>query len=189
MVPVLRLPSAKLTERAAEYLIEAGFPAIEITMTTPGAVEVIARLRERCLVGAGTVLDLNVARRCLGAGAQFLVSPCLVEGLADAAHAAGAAALIGGYTPGEVLAARRAGADIVKIFPASSGGPAHLAAIQAVYPDLPLCPTGGVTAENMGEYFKAGARLVGIGNAIVPVPALQSGERDAVISHARKFLP
>jgi 2-dehydro-3-deoxyphosphogluconate aldolase/(4S)-4-hydroxy-2-oxoglutarate aldolase len=177
-----------LTERAAEYLLEAGFPAIEVTLTTPDAVEVIARLRGRCLVGAGTVLDLAAARRCLEAGAQFLVSPCLVEGLADAAHEKGAAALIGGYTPGEVLAAQRAGADIVKIFPASSGGPAHLAAIQAVYPDLKLCPTGGVTADNMAEYFKAGARLVGVGNAIVPLPALQSGERAAVIAHARKFL-
>ena len=188
VVPVLRLPSAKLTERAAEILLEAGFNAIEITLTTPGAVEVIAHLKDRCLVGAGTVLDLAAAKRCLDAGAQFLVSPCLVEGLADAAHAAGRAALIGGYTPGEVLAAKRAGADIVKIFPASSGGPAHLAAIQAVYPDLKLCPTGGVTAENMGEYFKAGAALVGVGNAIVPIEPLRRDDRDAVKAHAAKYL-
>jgi 2-dehydro-3-deoxyphosphogluconate aldolase/(4S)-4-hydroxy-2-oxoglutarate aldolase len=188
VVPVLRLPSAKLTERAVDYLLEAGFKAIEITLTTPGAVDVIARLRERCLVGAGTVLDLKAARRCLAAGAQFLVSPCKVGGLAEAAHAADAAALIGGFTPGEVLEARRAGADIIKIFPASSGGPAHLAAIQAVFPDVLLCPTGGVTAQNMPDYFKAGARLVGVGNAIVPVPALQSGDRDAVVAHAKQFL-
>jgi len=188
VIPVLRLPSAKLTERAVDYLLEAGFKAIEITLTTPGAVDVIARLRERCLVGAGTVLDLKAARRCLDAGAQFLVSPCMVGGLAEAAHAAEAAALIGGFTPGEVLEARRAGADIIKIFPASSGGPAHLAAIQAVFPDALLCPTGGVTAENMADYFKAGARLVGVGNAIVPVPALQGGDREAVIAHAKKYL-
>ena len=188
VVPVLRLPSAKLTERAAEILLEAGFGAIEITLTTPGAVEVIGHLKDRCLVGAGTVLDLAAARRCLDAGAQFLVSPCLVEGLADVAHAADKAALIGGYTPGEVLAAKRAGADIVKIFPASSGGPAHLAAIQAVYPDLKLCPTGGVTAGNMGEYFKAGAALVGVGNAIVPIEPLRRDERDAVKAHAAKYL-
>jgi len=188
VVPVLRLPSAKLTERAAECLLDAGFTAIEITLTTPGALELIARLRERCVVGAGTVLDLAAARRCLDAGAQFLVSPCLVDGLAEAAHAAQRAALIGGYTPTEILAARRAGADIVKVFPAASGGPAHLAALHSVYPDLKLCPTGGVTAENMGEYFQAGAALVGVGNAIVPIEPLRRDERDVVRAHAGKFL-
>ena len=134
------------------------------------------------------MLDLPTARRCLDAGAQFLVSPCLVDGLAQAAHEAGRAALIGGYTPGEVLAARRAGADIVKVFPASSGGPAHLAAIHAVFPDIPLCPTGGVTAANMDDYFKAGATLAGVGNAIVPLAALERGDRAAVKAHAAAYL-
>lgn len=188
VVPVLRLPSAKLTERAAECLLEAGFAAIEITMTTPGAVDLIARLRERCVVGAGTVLDAAAAARCLDAGARFLVSPCVIEDLPSLAHQAGAACLLAGYTPGEVLAARRAGADIVKVFPASSGGPAHLAAIHSVYPEIKLCPTGGVTAENMGEYFNAGAALVGVGNAIVPIEPLRRDEREAVRAHAGKFL-
>jgi 2-dehydro-3-deoxyphosphogluconate aldolase/(4S)-4-hydroxy-2-oxoglutarate aldolase len=168
--------------------VEAGFPAIEITLTTAGAIDLIARLKGRCLVGAGTVLDLVAARRCLDAGAGFLVSPCVVKDLPALAREARAVSMLAGFTPGEVLAAHREGADIVKIFPASSGGPAHLAAIQAVYPDLKLCPTGGVTADNMAEYFKAGARLVGVGNAIVPLPALQRGERAAVIAHARRFL-
>jgi 2-dehydro-3-deoxyphosphogluconate aldolase/(4S)-4-hydroxy-2-oxoglutarate aldolase len=188
VVPVLRLPSAKLTERAAEYLVEAGFPAIEITMTTPGAVEVIAHLKDRCLVGAGTVLNLKVARRCVDAGARFLVAPCMVEELPSLAREAGAASLLAGFTPGEVLAAHREGADIVKVFPASSGGPAHLAAIRSVYPDIKLCPTGGVTAENMDEYFRAGATLVGVGNAILPLEALKKGERDAVKAHAGQYL-
>jgi len=188
VVPVLRLPSAKLTERAAEYLVEAGFPAIEITLTTPGAVEVIAHLKDRCLVGAGTVLDLKAARRCVEAGARFLVAPCMVEELPALAREAGAASLLAGFTPGEVLAAHREGADIVKLFPASSGGPAHLAAIRSVYPDIKLCPTGGVTAENMHEYFRAGASLVGVGNAILLIDALKRGERDAVLAHAAKFL-
>ena len=188
VVPVLRLPSAKLTERAAEYLVEAGFPAIEITMTTPGAVDLIARLKDRCLVGAGTVLDLAAAKRCLDAGARFLVSPVVVKDLPALAREAGAASLLAGFTPAEVLAAHREGADIVKLFPAASGGPAHLAAIHSVYPEIKLCPTGGVNAENMAEYFKAGARLVGVGNAIVPLPALQSGDREAVLAHARRFL-
>lgn len=192
VIPVLRLDSAELTALAADCLVEAGFDAVEITMTTPGAVGLIrdlrARLGTRCLVGAGTVLDLGAARQCIDAGAQFLVSPCVVPGLAAAAHASGRAALIGGYTPTEVLAAHREGADIVKVFPASSGGPAHLGAIHAVYPDVPLCPTGGVGLENMGEYFKAGASVVGVGNAIVPLQALKDGDREMVISHAAKFL-
>jgi 2-dehydro-3-deoxyphosphogluconate aldolase / (4S)-4-hydroxy-2-oxoglutarate aldolase len=188
VVPVLRLPSAKLTERAVEFLLEAGFGAVEITMTTPGAVELIARLKERCLVGAGTVLDLAAAKRCLDAGASFLVSPCVVKDLPALAREAGAASLLAGFTPGEVLAAHREGADIVKLFPASSGGPAHLAAIRSVYPDIKLCPTGGVTAENMDEYFAAGATLVGVGNAILPLEALKKGEREAVKAHAGKYL-
>jgi 2-dehydro-3-deoxyphosphogluconate aldolase/(4S)-4-hydroxy-2-oxoglutarate aldolase len=188
VVPVLRLPSAKLTERAADYLVEAGFPAIEITMTTPGAVEVIAHLKDRCLVGAGTVLDLKSARRCVDAGARFLVAPCMVEELPALAREAGAASLLAGFTPGEVFAAQREGADIVKLFPASSGGPAHLAAIKSVFPTLRLCPTGGVTAENMGEYFQAGAALVGVGNAILPIEALKQGDRSAVLAHAAKYL-
>src|SRR5208282_3490521 len=118
-------------------------------------VELIAELRARMdpgtTVGAGTVLDLDSADRCIAAGADFLVSPCLVSGMAARAHAAGIIALIGGYTPGEVLAASREGADIVKVFPASSGGPAHLAAIHAVFPQIALCPTGGVSLANMKD--------------------------------------
>lgn len=192
VIPVLRLDSAELTGLAAECLVEAGFDSLEITMTTPGAVGLVrdlrARLGTRCMVGAGTVLDLHSARQCIDSGAQFLVSPCVVPGLAAAAHASGRAALIGGFTPTEVLAAHREGADIVKVFPASSGGPAHLGALHAVYPDIPLCPTGGVGLENMGAFFKAGAAVVGIGNAIVPLQALQDGDRAAVIAHAAKFL-
>lgn len=185
VVPVLRLASAELTERAAECLGEAGFSILEITMTTPGALGLIRRLGN---AGAGTVLDLDTARRCIDAGAQFLVSPCLVPGLAEAAHAAGRLALIGGYTPGEVLAAHREGADIVKVFPAASGGPAHLKALHAVFPDIPLCPTGGVNAANLKDWFSAGAVIVGVGNDIVDANALAAGSRAAVIAHAKRFL-
>jgi 2-dehydro-3-deoxyphosphogluconate aldolase/(4S)-4-hydroxy-2-oxoglutarate aldolase len=188
VVPVLRLPSAKLTERAVEHLLEVGFPAVEITMTTPGAVDLIARLKDRCLVGAGTVLDLAAAKRCLDAGARFLVSPCVVKDLPAVAREAGAASLLAGFTPAEVLDAHREGADIVKLFPASSGGPAHLAAIRSVFPDIKLCPTGGVSAENMDEYFRAGATLVGVGNAILPLEALKKGDGEAVKAHAAGFL-
>jgi 2-dehydro-3-deoxyphosphogluconate aldolase / (4S)-4-hydroxy-2-oxoglutarate aldolase len=185
VIPVLRLASAELTERAALFLQEAGFATVEITMTTPGAIELIRKTKN---AGAGTVLDLDTAQRCIDAGAQFLVSPCLVPGMAKLARAAGRLALIGGFTPGEILAAHREGADIVKLFPASTGGPEHLRAIHAVFPEIPLCPTGGVSLENMKSYFSAGAALVGVGNNIVDQKALAAGDRAAVVARARRFL-
>jgi 2-dehydro-3-deoxyphosphogluconate aldolase/(4S)-4-hydroxy-2-oxoglutarate aldolase len=185
VIPVLRLASAELTERAIHFLREAGFGIIEITMTTPGALELI---RKAGNVGAGTVLDLDTARRCLDAGAQFLVSPCLVPGMAKLAHDAGRLALIGGFTPGEIQAAHREGADIVKLFPSSTGGPEHLRSIHAIFPDIPLCPTGGVSLENMRKYFEAGAVVVGVGNNIVDPKALAAGDRAGVVAHARRFL-
>jgi len=187
VVPVLRLASAELTGRAVFYLQEAGFGTVEITMTIPGAIELIRNLKG-LTVGAGTVLDLDTAQRCLDAGARFLVSPCLVPGMADLAHAAGCVALIGGFTPGEILAAHREGADIVKVFPASTGGPEHLRAIHAVFPDIALCPTGGISLQNMQAYFDAGAVMVGIGNNILDQKALAAGDRRRVIAHARQFI-
>jgi 2-dehydro-3-deoxyphosphogluconate aldolase/(4S)-4-hydroxy-2-oxoglutarate aldolase len=190
VVPVLRLDSARATYDAVDALREAGFTTFEITLTTPGASDVIRELARdpALLVGAGTVLDPDAAARCLDAGARFLVSPCLIGGLATAAHDRGAAALIGGWTPGEILAAHREGADVVKVFPASSGGPSHLAGIHAVFPDIRLCPTGGVNAQNMRDYFKAGAAFVGVGNNIVDAQALASGDRARVVAHAKAFL-
>jgi len=185
VVPVLRLASAELTARAIECLREAGFGLVEVTMTTPGALEILAGTKD---AGAGTVLDLDTARRCIDAGARFLVSPCVVPGLARLAHEAGRLALVGGFTPGEILAAHREGADIVKLFPASSGGPQHLRAIHAVFPDIALCPTGGVSLNNMADYFAAGASLVGVGNDIVDPKALAANDRAKVVAHARRFL-
>jgi 2-dehydro-3-deoxyphosphogluconate aldolase/(4S)-4-hydroxy-2-oxoglutarate aldolase len=192
IVPVLRLSSSEATERAVDCLLDAGFSTIEITMTTPGAVELIARLAKRLapevIVGAGTVLDRSTAKHCIEAGARFLVSPCFVPGIAALAHAASGAALIGAFTPSEVRAAHREGADVVKIFPASSGGPEHLRAIHAVFPDVALCPTGGVSLENKQAYFAAGAAFVGVGNNIIDQPALAAGDLARVIAHARRFI-
>ena len=190
VVPVLRLVSAEKTERAVQCLLSAGFSTVEITLTVPGALELIERIARRAelLVGAGTVRDLDAARRCLDAGARFLVSPCVVPGMAAAAHAAGCAALAGGFTPGEILAAHRDGADIVKVFPASTGGPAHVRAIHSVFPDIALCPTGGVTLQNFEAYFAAGAALVGVGNDILDHAALDAGDAGRAAAHARRFL-
>ena len=190
VVPVLRLPSSGDTERAVDCLAEAGFRIFEITLTTPGAIALIDRLARRAdwLVGAGTVLDHAAARACVDAGAQFLVSPCVVPSVARIAHDADRPALIGGFSPGEILAAHREGADIVKVFPALTGGPEHLRAVHAVFPDIRLCPTGGVSLQNMDGYFAAGAALVGVGNNIVDQHALAAGDRARVITHARRFL-
>jgi 2-dehydro-3-deoxyphosphogluconate aldolase/(4S)-4-hydroxy-2-oxoglutarate aldolase len=192
IIPVLRLADAAITERAFDALLKAGFSAIEITMTVPGAVGLIDRLAEQAdphvLIGAGTVLDLDTARRCIDAGARFLVSPCVVPGMGRMAHAAGCALLQGGFTPGEILAAQREGADIVKVFPASTGGPGHVRALHAVFPDIILCPTGGVSLQNIEAYFAAGAAVVGVGNEIVDRRALAAGDAASVIAHARGFL-
>lgn len=192
VVPVLRLPVRERAESAIDCLIEAGFGTVEITLTTPGALQLIRDLRARSprdfMVGAGTVLDLDSARACLDAGADYLVSPAYVAGLAELAHEGQRAALIGGFTPGEVLSAWRAGADVVKVFPASTGGPSHLSAIHAVYPEIPLCPTGGVSTANLLDYLRAGARFVGVGNNVIDQAALAAGDRAQVMRHARSFL-
>lgn len=192
LLPVLRFRSRKDAETAIECLIEAGFRTVELTLTMPGAIELIGSLRRRSnadfLVGAGTVLELGSAQACLDAGADYLVSPCLVPGMAALAAAAGRIALTGGFTPAEVLTAWREGAAAVKVFPASTGGPSHLAALHAVFPDIPLCPTGGVVSSNMLDYFKAGAAVVGIGNNVIDQKALAAGDRNGVIAHARQFL-
>ena len=136
----------------------AGCTTLELTWTIPGVTDLLRALRDKhgdtLLLGVGTVLDESQAREALVAGADFLVSPALATEAVDMAHAAGALCLLGAFTPTEVLA--RAGVDMVKIFPADTGGPKHLAALKSVYPDTVFCPTGGVTVDNMGAYFAAG---------------------------------
>lgn len=192
VVPVLRLASAELTERAVGCLAEAGFTTFEITMTTPGAIDLIRKLARTLgpdiLVGAGTLLDTDTAQRCIDAGARFLVSPCLVPGLARTAHAGGCAAMVGAFTPTEILAAHRDGADIVKVFPASIGGPEYLRSVHAVFPDILLCPSGGVSPQNASAFLAAGAALVCAGSNIIDHAALAAENRTAVIAHARRFL-
>jgi 2-dehydro-3-deoxyphosphogluconate aldolase/(4S)-4-hydroxy-2-oxoglutarate aldolase len=192
VLPVLRLESPASAKRAFECLLQAGFAAIEVTMTVPGAVELIAELAARAqpgvVIGAGTVLDLDTARRSIDAGARFLVSPCIVPGMARIAHPAECAVVQGGFTPGEVLAAHREGADIVKVFPASSGGPEHVRALHTVFPEVVLCPTGGVSLLTVEVYLAAGAALVGVGNDLLDRRALAAGDMASAIVRAREFL-
>ncbi len=189
VVPVLRFDSAELTERAVGCLVDVGFRSIEITLTTPGALPLITSLSKKkgLIIGAGTVLDAVAGAECIEAGAKFVVSPYVCRDLAKIAHDAGCAALIGAFTPSEVMAAHREGADIVKVFPASTGGPAHVKHLKSVFPHIQLCPTGGVSLENMQDFLSAGASMVGIGNAIVPISALTNGDLDTVRSHAARY--
>ena len=192
VIPVLRINSVERAQSVIDVLLDAGFMTVEIALTTPGAVQLIAELRARAassfLVGAGTVLNGQQAKHCIDAGADYLVSPWLAPGVAALAHEAGRAVLLGAFTPSEVQAAIREGSDIVKLFPASSGGPSHLAALRAVFPDVVFCPTGGVDAENMAAYFRAGAAVVGVGNSIIDFEALSANDGPRMVAHAKRYL-
>jgi len=185
VVPVLRYDNAATAAYAAEVAYNAGCTTLELTWTIPGVTELVRALRDkhgdRLVIGVGTILDEDQAREALTAGADFLVSPGHTPGIVELAHAAGALCLLGAFTPTEVLQAARAGADIVKIFPADTGGPRHLAALKAVYPHVPFCPTGGVTAQNMGEYFAAGAALVGIGSNLYDKTAFAARDTGTLV--------
>jgi 2-dehydro-3-deoxyphosphogluconate aldolase/(4S)-4-hydroxy-2-oxoglutarate aldolase len=160
-------------------------------MTVPDAPALIRDLASdpSILVGAGTVPDRASAEACLTAGARFLVAPWIDAEVAQAAHAAGACAMLGAMTPTEVRAARLAGADVVKIFPANSaGGPGHIRALRAVFPDVAFCPTGGVDARNAPDYLAAGAAFVGIGGKLVDETLLARGDRAAIEAAARDVL-
>ncbi len=152
---------------AAETVALGGIPIIELTMTVPGAVDVIARIRREhpgIVVGAGTVLDLLTAKRSLDAGAMFLTSPGLVTEVVEFAAAADIVAMPGALTPTEVLRALRSGADYIKIFPcAQVGGPAYIRALKGPFPYASLIASGGVTQQNAGDYIVAGATALGIG--------------------------
>lgn len=191
IVPVVRTTKPELAARAVEWLRAEGITVFEITMTVPDAPGLIRQLAAdpALLVGAGTVPDRAAAEACLAAGARFLVAPWVDAAVAEAARAAGAMSLLGTMTPTEIRAALAAGADAVKIFPASSaGGPAHVKALRAVFPGVVFCPTGGVDARNTAEYIAAGADFVGIGGKLVDEKALAAGDRQGIAAAAREVL-
>ena len=191
IVPVVRTTKPELAARAVEWLRAEGITVFEITMTVPDAPGLIRQLSAdpALLVGAGTVPDRAAAEACLAAGARFLVAPWVDAAVADAARAAGAMSLLGTMTPTEIRAALAAGADAVKIFPATSaGGPAHVKALRAVFPGVVFCPTGGVDARNTPDYIAAGADFVGIGGKLVDEKALAAGDRQGIAAAAREVL-
>ena len=193
IVPVVRASSPELAVRAVEAVLTGGISIFEITMTVPDVVSVIrslvARFGDRAVVGAGTVLDADAANRCIDAGAAFVVSPGFDAATIAAAHTRGVPAMPGALTPTEVIAAIKAGADMVKIFPVSAvGGPKYLRALRGPFPDVKLLPTGGVNATTAGDYIAAGAAALGVGSELVDPAALARGEDAVLTEHARELV-
>jgi 2-dehydro-3-deoxyphosphogluconate aldolase/(4S)-4-hydroxy-2-oxoglutarate aldolase len=170
IVAIIRASSAEQAVEVGELLVAAGLKAVEVALTTPrglDAISALAGVEDGRIVGAGTVLDVEAARRAAAAGARFVVSPGLdEETLAETARL-GVVSMPGAATPTEIMRARSLGADFVKLFPASTYGVGHLRAVRVVFPDVAFVPTGGVGPENAAAWFAAGASAVAVGSALV----------------------
>ena len=191
VVPVVRTHSTQHAATVVQWLRDAGLRIFEITMTVPDGTGLIRELASdpTLLIGAGTVPDRATAEACLAAGARFIVAPWVDAALAEPCRAAGAVLMLGALTPTEVRAALGAGADVVKVFPASSvGGPAHIRALRSVFPDVAFCPTGGVEPGNVAAYLTAGAAFVGIGGALVDEKRIAAGDRAAIEAAAHQVM-
>ena len=192
IVPVVRASSPEEARLAADAVAAGGIPIVEITMTVPGAVEVIGELVRHTrdvLIGAGTVLDAETARRCLDAGAEFLVTPGLDLPTIEFAVRSNKLIMAGALTPTEVITAWKAGADFVKIFPcAQVGGAKYIKALKGPLPDIPLVPTGGVNLETAADLLRAGAAALGVGGELVVKEALQSRQPEVIRDLARKYV-
>ncbi|MGC1482394.1 MAG: bifunctional 4-hydroxy-2-oxoglutarate aldolase/2-dehydro-3-deoxy-phosphogluconate aldolase [Candidatus Acidiferrum sp.] len=193
IVPVVRAASAAEACIAAEAVCLGGIPIVEITMTVPGALDVIRDLARKCgsdvLIGAGTVLNAQAAQQCLDAGAQFLVSPGFNLPTVDLAAREGKLIMAGALTPTEVMSAWEAGADFIKVFPCGQlGGARYVKALRGPFPQIPFIPTGGVNLTTAAEFIEAGCAALGIGGELVQAQALKSNQPEIIVENARKFL-
>jgi 2-dehydro-3-deoxyphosphogluconate aldolase/(4S)-4-hydroxy-2-oxoglutarate aldolase len=192
LVAVIRGPSPELTVRMVESLVEGGVLGIEITYSTPNAAEVVRTLDrqfgEQIFLGMGTLTDPAQVEEAKAAGARFLVSPVCESALGKAMVASRLPVMIGALTPTEVLQAYKMGSDVVKIFPGSLVGPAYLKALRGPFPFIPMMPTGGVSAANVGEWFAAGAFGVGAGSELCPPDLAKAGRFDEITRNARRFV-
>lgn len=172
-------------------LFTGGVKCLEITLSSPGALAAIERVRADlpagCVVGAGTVLDVEGATHALAAGAQFLVTPIVDQPTIQLARTRGTPIIPGAYTPSEIFAAWRAGANMVKLFPATNLGPGFVREVLAPLPEVRICPTGGVTLDNVSGWFEAGANAVGVGSSLMPKSAMESGDWTAITANARTW--
>ena len=193
LIPVVRAGSADEAIRAIEAIRKGGLSIIEITMTVPGAINLIEQVAERCgseaLVGAGTVLDAKTAQACISAGAQFIVSPSLNFDTISICKHSEITVLPGALTPTEVVQAWDAGADFVKVFPAGAvGGPSYVKALKAPLPDVELVPTGGVSLKTAADFIKAGASALGVGADLVDVKAIREGQDHLITERTKEFV-
>jgi len=193
LIPVVRAESADLAMRAVEAIKAGGVDVLEVTMTVPGAIDVIAKLAAtfgaEVVIGAGTVLDPDTANKCVQAGAQFIVSPVLNEETISFCRRNDVGVFPGALTPTEVVRAWNAGADAVKVFPAGAvGGASYLRALKAPLPQIELVPTGGVSLKTAADFIQAGAMALGVGADLVDTKALREGRDEVITERAREFL-
>jgi 2-dehydro-3-deoxyphosphogluconate aldolase/(4S)-4-hydroxy-2-oxoglutarate aldolase len=191
VVAILRRTEARLAVETAEALLRGGISVIEVTLNTPGALEMLRAMRDavgdRALLGAGTVLDLPAADAALAAGARFIVSPHTDVELICAMASRGVATIPGALTPTEVLSAWRAGASVVKLFPAGSVGAGYVSDLRRPLGDIPLLPTGGVTLDNAAAFIAAGAWGLGLASALVAPDLVAAGRFDELTRRAQAF--
>ena len=193
IIPVVRAKSAEEAMRIVEAVKEGGINTMEITMTVPGAIEVMEKVAKKfgddVLLGAGTVLDNETARMSILAGAKFIVGPCLNVELIKICRRYSKVVIPGAMTPTEILKAWEMGADIVKVFPAGNlGGPSYIKAVKAPLPQVLLNPTGGVNLGNAGDFIKAGASVISVGSALVDKKAIEEKRFEVITEKAKKFI-
>jgi 2-dehydro-3-deoxyphosphogluconate aldolase / (4S)-4-hydroxy-2-oxoglutarate aldolase len=193
IIPVLRARSAFEALGVVEALVEGGISVVEVTMTVPGAIEVLKKLKReygsKLLLGSGTVTDAAECVATIEAGAEFVVSPSLHLDVIRETKARNKVSLPGALTPTEVITAHRAGADFIKIFPCSAmGGASYLKSLKAPFPFLRLVPTGGVTVSTAQSFLEAGAAALGVGADLVNLAAIAEGNPDAITNIAKEYL-
>ena len=191
VVAIVRLPDARSVSQVASALIDGGVTVIEVTMTVPKAVDLIAELArsvDGVLIGAGTVTDARTADAVIRAGARFVVSPVLRPDVIAACHANDVAVMPGCFSPTEILSAWELGADIVKLFPATAVGPSYLKDVRAPLPQVKLMPTGGVSRDNAADWIRAGAVALGVGTALVDPKVVAAGRFDQITANARQLV-
>ena len=192
VVAVIRVKDPGKLRAVVDAMAEGGVRALEVTMTVPGAVDLIRALAPSlpadCLLGAGTVTDVATARAVIDAGACFVVGPVFRPDVIAVCHEHDVAAMPGCFSPTEIFAAHECGADIVKVFPATMLGPQFLKDVRAPLPQVKLMPTGGVTLDNAGDWIRAGAVAVGLGSALLDATAIDSSRFDVITANARRVV-
>ena len=193
VIPVVRTTSADEAMRAIDAIREGGISVLEITMTVPGAIKVIEQVSQRygkdAVVGAGTVLDPEIAEACVSSGAQFVVSPALNLETIACCRRLDVPVMPGALTPTEVVQAWNAGADFVKVFPAGAvGGASYLKALKAPLPQIELVPTGGVSLITAADFILAGAAALGVGSDLVNIKAIREGQASLITERAKQYL-